>query len=90
MGSEMCIRDRVEGDKVPEYGASVTVNGEAAGTLTSPCLSPSVGRVIGLAMLETRFAELGTHVEVALGEGTATAVVERRPVYDPDKTRPRA
>jgi len=80
----------VEGDKVPEYGASVTVNGEAAGTLTSPCLSPSLGRVIGLAMLEMRFAELGTHVEVALGEGTATAVVERRPVYDPDKTRPRA
>jgi glycine cleavage system aminomethyltransferase T len=45
--------------------------------------------VIGLAVLETAFAQLGTHVQVALSDGTATATVEPRPVYDPEKTRPR-
>jgi aminomethyltransferase len=79
----------VDGDQVPEYGAVVTVAGEPAGTLTSPCLSPNLGRVIGMAMLETSFAQLGTGVQVALPEGTTTATVEPRPVYDPHKTRPR-
>jgi aminomethyltransferase len=79
----------VEGDQVPEYGAAVTVAGERAGTLTSPCLSPTLGRVIGMAVLDEGFSELGTPVQVALGEGTAAAVVEPRPVYDPQKARPR-
>ena len=43
----------VEGSETPEYGAAVTVDGEPAGTLTSPCESPTLGRVIGLAVLET-------------------------------------
>jgi len=80
----------VDGEQVPEYGAAVTVGGEAAGTLTSPCLSPTLGRVIGMAMLDTRFSRLGTRVEVALPDGTVAATVEPRPVYDPQKTRPRA
>jgi glycine cleavage system T protein len=79
----------VDGDDVPEYGAAVTVEGEPAGTLTSPCLSPTLGRVIGMAVLDARFASLGTRVEVALPEGRAPARVEPRPVYDPGKTRPR-
>ena len=80
----------VDGDQVPEYGAAVTVAGAPAGTLTSPCLSPTLGRVIGLAELETAFAQLGTQVQVALSEGTTTATVEPRPAYDPEKKRPRA
>ena len=56
----------VEGDEVPEYGAAVTKDGEPAGTLTSPCESPTLGKVIGLAVLETAQAEKGNQVEVAL------------------------
>lgn len=80
----------VDGDQVPEYGAAVTVAGEPAGTLTSPCLSPTLGRVIAMAMLETDFSQLGTNVQVAVSDGTASATVEPRPVYDPGKKRPRA
>jgi glycine cleavage system T protein (aminomethyltransferase) len=80
----------VEGDDVPEYGAVVTSGGEAAGTLTSPCASPTLGRVIGLAVLETRFAAPGSRVEVALEDGSAAATVETLPIYDPEKRRPRA
>jgi aminomethyltransferase len=80
----------VDGDEVPEYGAALTVGGEPAGTLTSPCLSPTLGRVIGLAVLENRYAPQGTRVEVALASGSVPATVETLPIYDPQKTRPRA
>ncbi|HEU4451189.1 MAG TPA: aminomethyltransferase family protein [Gaiellaceae bacterium] len=81
----------VAGDEVPEYGAAVTRDGEPAGTLTSPCESPTLGRVIGMAVLETRFADKGETVEVALaGGGTAPATVEDFPIYDPEKRRPRS
>ena len=76
----------LEGGEVPEYGAAVTKDGEPAGTLTSPCESPTLGKVIGLAVLETRFAEPGSRVEV----GAAAATVESLPLYDPSKRRPRA
>jgi len=80
----------LEGDQVPEYGAAVTAGGEAAGTLTSPCLSPTLGRVIGLAVLETDLAVPGRRLEVALAGGTAPATVESLPIYDSGKTRPRS
>ena len=79
----------VDGD-VPEYGAAVTKDGERAGTLTSPCESPTLGKVIGLAVLPTRFAREGETVEVAVGDGTAPATVAPLPLYDTAKSRPRA
>jgi aminomethyltransferase len=80
----------LEGDEVPEYGSDVHKDGEPAGTLTSPCESPTLGKVIGLAVLETRFAREGETVEVAVGDGTVSAKVEPLPIYDPEKRRPRS
>jgi len=80
----------VEGSDVPEYGAAVAVDGAAAGTLTSPCESPTLGKVIGMAVLETRFANQGSRVEVALGDATVGATVEPFPIYDHEKRRPRS
>ena len=80
----------VDGSDVPEYGAAVTKDGEAAGTLTSPAESPSLGKVIGMAVLETQFAGKGETVDVALGDGTVSATVDDYPLYDPQKTRPRS
>jgi aminomethyltransferase len=80
----------LEGSDVPEYGAAVTKDGGAAGTLTSPCQSPTLGQVIGMAVLETRFAKKGEQVDVAVGDGTAAATVSDFPIYDPEKTRPRS
>ncbi len=79
----------VEGRGVPEYGAAVTKDGEPVGTLTSPCESPTLGRVIGMAVLETPVARKGERVEVAAGEGTVEATVSDFPIYDPEKQRPR-
>jgi aminomethyltransferase len=79
----------LEGGEVAEYGAAVTKDGEPAGTLTSPCESPTLEKVIGMAVLEASFAEKGETVEVAVGDGTAPATVDDLPIYDPQKTRPR-
>jgi aminomethyltransferase len=78
----------VDGD-VPEYGAAVTRDGEVVGTLTSPCESPTLGKVIGLAVLRNDLAREGETVEVA-GDCTAPATVAALPIYDTEKTRPRA
>jgi len=80
----------VEGGEVPEYGAAVAVGGLPAGTLTSPCESPTLGEVIGLAVVEARFAEPGTMLEVAVGEGWVGATVGTLPIYDLEKRRPRS
>ena len=80
----------VEGEDVPEYGAAVTLHGEEVGTLTSPCQSPTLGQVIGLTVVESAHAGEGGAVEVAVGDGTARATVDKLPIYDPEKSRPRA
>lgn len=74
---------------VPEYGAAVTRDGERVGTLTSPCESPTLGRVIGLTVLRADLAREGERVEVAVEGGAAPATVGPLPIYDPGKTRPR-
>ncbi|MCC6221917.1 MAG: aminomethyl transferase family protein [Thermoleophilia bacterium] len=79
----------VDGD-VPEYGAAVSRGGEPVGTLTSPCESPTLGQVIGLAILRSDVARAGERVEVAVGAGTAPATIAPLPLYDTEKTRPRA
>jgi aminomethyltransferase len=75
---------------VPEYGAAVSKGGEQVGTLTSPCESPTLGKVIGLAVLRADLARVGESVEVAVEGGTAAATVAPLPIFDPEKTRPRS
>lgn len=79
----------VEGDALPDYGASVTHEGRPVGTLTSPTNSPRFG-LIGLAILDAAEAAEGTRLEVEVGDGTAPAVVRGHPAYDPEKSRPRS
>jgi aminomethyltransferase len=80
---------RLVTDVLPEYGAPVTVDGEAVGNLTSPTDSPLFGP-IGVAILDAAFAGQGTAVEVALTDGTAPATVAPAPIYDTEKRRPRS
>ncbi len=75
---------------VPEYGAPVTKDGEPVGTLTSPCESPTLAKVIGLTVLRADLAREGQAVEVAVEGGTAVAAVAPLPIYDTKKTRPRS
>jgi aminomethyltransferase len=80
---------RYEADELPEYGAPVTKDGEGVGVLTSPTDSPRFG-TIGLAVIASEQAKVGTVVDVAVGDGTVPATVDVLPIYDPEKQRPRS
>jgi glycine cleavage system aminomethyltransferase T len=53
--------------------------------------SPTVDRLIGIACIEADLVAPGTAVEVALPDGRLVpATTDAYPIYDPEKTRPRA
>jgi aminomethyltransferase len=80
----------VDGDEVPSHGAAVTHAGVAVGDVRSACLSPTLGRVIALAVLDAKLIATGLSVGVATDHGVVAATVTEFPVYDPEKLRPRA
>ncbi|HYF11504.1 MAG TPA: aminomethyltransferase family protein [Actinomycetota bacterium] len=80
---------RIDGETAPDYGAVVSSDGREVGVVTSPAVSPRVG-TIGLAILDAAAAAEGTSVDVAVGDGTASATVEPLSILDPKKERPRA
>ncbi len=61
-------------------------SGEAAGTVTSGTLSPSLEVGIGMAYLRTDLAEPGTEVEIDVRGRRRNARVESRPLYHRDET----
>ena len=82
----------IAGEEAPEYNTPVYRHGREVGKLLSPSAgrSPTVDRLIGMACIETELTEVGTPLEVALPDGrTVPALVDRFPIYDPEKTRPR-
>jgi aminomethyltransferase len=82
---------RIEGDEVPEYGAAVTNDGADVGIVRSPCQSPSFDmEVIAMASIDRDLVNDGARVQVAVGDGSATATVAPFPLYDTDKRRPRS
>ena len=82
---------RIEGDELPEYGATVTQDGREVGILRSPCQSPTFDMsVIGMAAIDRDLVQEGQRVEVALGDGGVGATVAAFPLYDTEKRRPRS
>ena len=80
---------RYEADELPDYGAVVTRDGEEVGVLTSPADSLRFGP-IGLAVIASEHASVGTTLHVAVGDAIVPARVDVLPIYDPDKQRPRS
>jgi aminomethyltransferase len=80
---------RFAADELPDYGAAVTKDGDEVGVLTSPTESPRFGQ-IGLAVVDSAHASVGSILDVAVGDGVVTATVDVLPVYDTDKLRPRS
>jgi aminomethyltransferase len=80
----------VEGDTVPVHGATVSREGRAVGEVRSACLSPTLGRLIALVVLDTAEIAVGAVFEVELDGGAAAGEVGGHPVYDPEKLRTRS
>jgi aminomethyltransferase len=80
---------KLDGETLPEYGAAVSRDAEEVGVMTSPTDSPAFGK-IGLAIVPTALADVGTEVQVALEESTVDGTVDVLPIYDTNKQRPRS
>ncbi len=79
---------RFEEDRLPAYGAPISIDGTEVGVLTSPAMSPRFGG-LGLAILRADVAVEGRRVEVASDEGPIAGTVDVLAVHDPEKRRPR-
>ena len=80
---------RLAGDRLPDYGVAVSVDGREVGVLTSPARSPRFGP-IGLAILARDAAEPGTRVQVHADDGPIEGTVDVASILDPNKERPRS
>ena len=81
---------RIDGEEVPEYGATVTLAGSEVGIVRSPCMSPTFEAVIAMAAIDRGLCEVGQRVDVALGGDVVGATVAPFPLYDTEKRRPRS
>jgi len=80
---------RLEGDALPEYGATIERGGEEVGVLTSPATSPRYGN-IGLAVIRADAAVEGERVEVGAEGGPIAGTIDVLAIHDPEKRRPRS
>ena len=69
----------IEGETVPEPGATVFAGGEVAGRITSAAAGPSIGRTIALAVVRTRHLETGSALHLDLGGREVAATPEEPP-----------
>ncbi len=71
----------IEGDRVPARGDKILKDGKETGHITSAIKSPSLGKVIALALLKYGFFDPGTTLEVTTIERTSQASVVELPFY---------
>ncbi|HEV8676124.1 MAG TPA: aminomethyltransferase family protein [Methylomirabilota bacterium] len=67
--------------RLPVPGAPVVVAGKEVGRITSPVVSPALGRGVALGFLRREHWEPGTRVEVPGPDGALTADVQALPFY---------
>jgi aminomethyltransferase len=66
---------------IPRHGYEVFVNGEEVGSVTTGTQSPTLKKNVGLALIKSEFAELGTKVEVQIRNKRLQAEVVATPFY---------
>jgi aminomethyltransferase len=76
--------------EVPPAGAAVVLDGAQVGSLTSPCASPALGKVISLAIVQRRAVRSGRPLQVVTDGRASGASPAPLSIIDPDKRRPRA
>lgn len=72
----------------PAESCLILKDGEPAGFVTSTCLSPTLGRWIGLANVHRDDAAAGSSIQIKARSGALiNAEVVKPPFYDPGNTR---
>jgi folate-binding protein YgfZ len=67
--------------RIPAPGAAASVDGREVGRITSPVVSPALGRGLALGLLRREFWSPGTAVSVAAEGGELAAQVAELPFY---------
>jgi len=71
----------MEGRRTPREGMSILKDGTAVGTVTSGCLSPTLGHPIAMAYIETAHAGEGQTLAIDFGSRTVEARIVPLPFY---------
>jgi aminomethyltransferase len=73
---------QLEGKRTARQGMAVHIDGSKVGTITSACLSPTLGYPIALAYVDAAQAEVGTQATIDFGnDKTADAQIVKLPFY---------
>lgn len=70
---------------IPRHGYSVFKEGQLIGEVTTGTQSPTLKKNIGLGLIETQYADLGTEVEVEIRGKRLKAVTVETPFYKRQK-----
>jgi aminomethyltransferase len=76
---------QVDGKRTPRQGMSVQAGGREIGTVTSGCLSPTLGYGIAMAIIDSAQAEPGNVVSIDTGRGLLEGKTVKLPFYKAPK-----
>ena len=64
---------------IPRHGYEVTVCGEKIGVVTTGYFSPTLKKNIGLALIDSKYSELGTEIEIVIrGKALKAEVISKK------------
>ena len=66
---------------IPRHGYKVTANGEEIGFVTTGYLSPTLKKNIGLALIDSKYTELGTEIYILIRNKPVKAEVINKKFY---------
>lgn len=66
---------------VPRTGYDIQVKGERIGFVTSGSFSPTLGKNLGMALVDTAYSETGTEVEIVIRNRALKARIVQLPFY---------
>lgn len=67
---------------IPRHGYEVMANGEKIGYVTTGYLSPTLKKNIGLALIDSKYADLGTNIEIVIRNKSLKAQVVSKKFYN--------
>jgi aminomethyltransferase len=93
IGKEVLIKQKEEGltrklvgfemkeRGIPRHGYEIHASGEKIGVVTTGYLSPTLKKNIGLALIDSRYSELGTEIEIVIRNKQLKAEVISKKFY---------
>ena len=82
MGSEMCIRDRIQGDPITVFNEEpwpVLIDGQKVGFMNAVVYSPRLNKNISYVILDIEHARIGQEITISSPEKELTATTVEIP-----------